>query len=136
MKKRNEKGEKQMKAYKVFRVKKGRLISLFVNNKACIKYSPKKESTEKTFKCLDGKKVKLPIFAFKSLTSAQKAKKEFDGKSSPCEIWEVEGQKSDKKFYRGAFLAINKGIYYPMFDYNFPRGTIFLSTCVLIRKIE
>ena len=64
-----------MKTYKIFRVNGGRLFSAIVVKKGCIKYSPKKESIGKTFKCLDGKKIKLPIFAFKNLTIARKVKK-------------------------------------------------------------
>ena len=132
-----------MKAYKVFKIENGKLCSAFVERKAKIIYSPHRKSRGKSFLSFlfeNRKKIRLPIFAFKTLTAVQKAKKELNADCSllnSCyEIWEVKGKKSYKKFYRGAFLAINKGIYYPMLDYDFPRDTIFLSTCIPIKKIE
>ena len=133
-----------MKAYKVFRVKDGRLFSVIVNDKACIRYSPKKESTGKFFRYLIWKKIQLPIFAYKSLTSAKdmKAKMEINTRkkknlSFHYETWEVKGQKSYKKFRRSCISELERGRYFPLeIGLPFPSDTIFLRTCTPIKRVE
>ena len=131
-----------MKAYKIYRVKDGRLFSSFVNDRACIKYSLRKESTGKTFLCPDDKKIWRPIFAYKNLTSARNMKAKLErnmGKkknlSFHYEIWEVEGQRIYKKFLRGCIVELEYGRYYPA-GLPFSSGIVFLSTCTPIRRVD
>jgi len=128
-----------MRAYKVFKVKDGRLFSAFVEKKARIKYSPGKKSIGRTFQHRDGYKISLPIFACEDWISACKIKSQFEEtlpSCGPCyEIWEVEGKEYHKKFRFGFVPNLELGEYHPT-SYSFPPGTIFLRTCMPIRRIE
>ena len=124
-----------MKAYKVFRVEDGRLFSATMERKACIEYSPRKKSVGKIFyNPVTGEQIRLPIIACKDLISAQKLK----NKSYGCvfEIWEVEGKKSPRKLHAGHLGDIESGIYRPVFGFHVSRGTVFLSTCTPIRRVD
>ena len=127
-----------MKAYKVFRVMNGKLFSLFMRGKAGIQYASGQKSKGRVFEDLDGKKVRLPIIAFRDLSHAKKFVEK--GYFFPFEIWLVDGRlsKKYKDFHPGTLADLECfGKYIPRrSDSYLPLDTIFLDNCTPIRRVD
>ena len=126
-----------MKAYKVFRVMNSKLFSLFMRGKAGIQYASGQKSKGRVFDDLDGKKIRLPITAFRDLSHVR----EFVEREKVFffEIWEVEGRlsKKYKDFHPGTLADLECfGKYIPRTsDSYLPLDTIFLDDCTPVKKI-
>ena len=127
-----------MKAYKVFSIQNGKLFSLFMRGKAGIQYASGQKSKGRVFEDLNGKKVRLPIMAFRHFSHVR----EFVEREKLFffEIWEVEGRlsKKHKDFRPGVTTYLEYfGKYMPRTsNYYLPSGTIFFDNCTPIRRVD
>ena len=143
-----------MKAYKIFRVIDGELYSAIMDGKVKIRYKPSKQSKGKLLLVQsEGKKIKSPIFAFRRLKDARNrlklfiswARSEEEKKEllEKFEIWEVKGSPWEGTLIGIAFSfsSLEKGIVTALAALKrvvpyMPRGTVLLSSCVPVRKVE
>jgi len=127
-----------MKAYKVFSIQNGKLFSLFMRGKAGIQYASGQKSKGRVFEDLNGKKVRLPIMAFRHFSHVR----EFVEREKVFffEIWLVDGRvsKKYKDFHPGTLADLECfGKYIPRTsDSYLPLDTIFLDDCTPIRRVE
>ena len=127
-----------MKAYKVFSIQNGKLFSLLIRGNARIQYASGQKSKGRVFEDLDGKKVRLPIMAFRHFSHVRK----FIERENLLffEIWLVDGRvsKKYKDFRPGAIIDLECfGKYIPRTsNYYLPSGTIFLDDCTPIRRVD
>jgi len=134
-----------MKAYKIFRLVEGKLYSSSVEGKAGIFYSPGKKHMGRVFKIGGaGKKIRNPIFAFKSPKEAQDYYQDFYRNSPELfEIWEVKGIPWRKKTIGTACHLnilgtgyVNELVPVQKVKNHIWKGTVLLSSCVPVQKIE
>ena len=137
-----------MKAYKIFQVINGELYSMYAGGKAQIHYEPGKKSVGKVFR-IEGtrKKIRNPIFAYRTLEDAQDyyfcLSNSFLNVQEYYELREVKGIP-----WRGKLIGTTVRFTPPggklvlelmpikRVKRETPQGTVLLSSCVPVRKVE